>query len=346
MNILYYPAGKSSEGFESMYIWRNFHLTQPDAAQYWTVLENSRVNGQITALTVSTSEPAHRLYYGVSETGSFETGIFPKKLYRIDNVQTGDSTPDEITPPEFPDVIFSGIDDIAVNPLNGDQLLVACSGYNIPSLFYSDNGGATWTDVSGNLEENPDGTGNGPSVFAVAILPFENGEKLYLAGSSTGLYSTTELAGSGTVWMQESADKVGHTPVFDIDSRLSDKLVVVATHGNGIFAANITPASIPEQKDSASPENFVLKQNYPNPFNSQTRISYSVNHPANVTIFIFNNRGQRINSLVNEFKNAGSYSVSWNGHDLNSKPVPSGIYFYSLILDNKLSASKKMIMTK
>lgn len=113
------------------------------------------------------------------------------------------------------------------------------------SLFYSTNGGTNWSAVSGNLEQNPDGSGNGPSVRWGSILPLGS-SKVYFVGTSTGVYSTTTLSGSSTVWVQEGSSNIGSVVVPMIVTRPLDGLVIVATHANGVFRATMAvPLSAP-----------------------------------------------------------------------------------------------------
>ena len=77
------------------------------------------------------------------------------------------------------------------------------SNYEIPSIFESFNGGITYTDISGNLEENVDGSGNGPSIRWAEIIPKTSGN-LILVGTSVGLYSTETTNDENTVWTKES----------------------------------------------------------------------------------------------------------------------------------------------
>ena len=88
-----------------------------------------------------------------------------------------------------------------------------------------------------------------------------------------------------------------------------------------------------------------LKGNYPNPFNPETTIRYSVREASDVSIEIYNLKGQLVNRLVNEQKAAGEHSVVWKGTDMNNRPVASGVYFYKMNA-GKFSATKKMIMMK
>jgi FlgD Ig-like domain len=90
---------------------------------------------------------------------------------------------------------------------------------------------------------------------------------------------------------------------------------------------------------------FILKQNYPNPFNPSTSIEYELPKPGLVNVSIFNSNGQLIKKLVTEFKNKGYFKTNWDGKNSNGLKVSSGIYIYSVKVDN-LILSKKMILLK
>jgi len=217
-------------------IWRNSDLTgiplssNNTTSVNWTELTNSAVTGAtVSALGISTT-PANRLYYG-TDNG---------KVYRLDSADSGDPSPVDVWSDKFPTDAY--VSCIAVDPTDADRAMLAFSNYEVRSLFYTSDGGSSWTDVSGNLEEYADGSGSGPSIRWVVIHP---GEVMtaYFVGTSTGLYSTTSLNGTATAWMQEGASPIGNVVVDMIDNRLSDNLVVVATHGNGVFSSNVQPSS-------------------------------------------------------------------------------------------------------
>jgi flagellar hook assembly protein FlgD len=88
-----------------------------------------------------------------------------------------------------------------------------------------------------------------------------------------------------------------------------------------------------------------LGGNYPNPFNPTTKISYSVKEPGHVTLEIFNIKGEKIKTLIDSELPADRYTIEWNGTDIYSKPVSSGIYFYKMKCSN-YSSTKKMILLK
>jgi N-acetylneuraminic acid mutarotase len=86
----------------------------------------------------------------------------------------------------------------------------------------------------------------------------------------------------------------------------------------------INPASAVEEKYMPT-ETFALIQNYPNPFNPVTTISYQLPMSSDVSLAIYNVKGQLIETLVDVYQNAGTHSVQWEAKD-----VSSGIYLYKL----------------
>ena len=70
-------------------------------------------------------------------------------------------------------------------------------------------------------------------------------------------------------------------------------------------------------------------------------INYSLANDAQVKLTVFDTAGREVTSLVNQKQNKGYHKVKFNGDKLTS-----GIYFYRLIVDDKIVASKKMLMLK
>jgi hypothetical protein len=317
-------------------IWRNSDLTQIPAYDQnptsvnWTKLTNTQLSsGSVSALEVSIS-PANRLYYGTSE----------KKVYRLDNANTGNPTPTDITGASFPSGYVSCI---AVDPSNADNLLVVFSNYEVISLWYSSNGGSSWQNISGNLEQYSNGSGNGPSTRWAEILPLA-GETMYFVGTSTGLYSTNLLNGTSTVWSQEGPSTIGNVVVDMLDSRTTDDLLVAATHGTGVYSTNVS-TFIGDEENPAIVKNYFLGQNYPNPFNPTTTIEYKIPQAAEVSLTIYNIQGKEIVTLVRQHQGQGSYVVTWNGRDRLGRTVTSGAYFYRLNA-GKYSETRRMVLVK
>lgn len=85
--------------------------------------------------------------------------------------------------------------------------------------------------------------------------------------------------------------------------------------------------------------NFELYQNYPNPFNPVTFISYSIPNNSNVQLIIYNNLGQEVVTLVNNYQSAGKYTVAFDASNL-----PSGTYFYRLIANENTKVNKMILL--
>ncbi len=90
---------------------------------------------------------------------------------------------------------------------------------------------------------------------------------------------------------------------------------------------------------------LALLGNYPNPFNPETTIKFTLREKRKVSIDIFNTRGQKVTTLLDEVRNAGNQSVIWNGKDEYGHPVASGVYFYQMKA-GIFSQTKKMVLLK
>ncbi|MCB5251219.1 MAG: T9SS type A sorting domain-containing protein, partial [Candidatus Cloacimonetes bacterium] len=66
---------------------------------------------------------------------------------------------------------------------------------------------------------------------------------------------------------------------------------------------------------------------------------------GNVAIDIYNIKGQKVKTLVNDRQNAGAHTVVWNGQDERGKHVSSGIYFFNMKA-GKYTSTRKMILMK
>lgn len=102
------------------------------------------------------------------------------------------------------------------------------------------------------------------------------------------------------------------------------------------------------QVEKDMPTTFVLEQNSPNPFNPSTNIAYilptsTASH--SVRLEIFNTRGEKIRTLVDEVQSPGRHQVEWDGNDSAGQSVAGGIYIYRLKA-GQLIAVRKMALAK
>ena len=216
--------------------------TNPSAGEWLEFsMGAGRANDFVSALSASI-EPEGVLYFGTRNG----------KIFKVADVTSGES-PLEVTGANMP----SGtITSLSVDPNNADKVLATFGNYEVLSIWLTEDGGQNWVSVSGNLEENNDGSGNGPSVRYVEMLP--NGDNpIYFVGTSLGLYKTELLDGDNTIWTQESTDLIGSSVVSMIKSRPVEGQIVVGTHGNGVFQASYDVAFTPNINYSID---FALQQ--------------------------------------------------------------------------------------
>ena len=307
-NILYLAEG--------YHLWRNDSVKSiPYTENYdsiktgWFLYSDSVIypNRSISALGVSKNNPPHRVYYGTSKS----------VLYKIDNAHTGDPAHQRITT-----LTNAGnISCITVDPHDGDKVFVVFSNYKTYSLYYSENAGDSWTKVAGNLEENSDGTGDGPSIRWAEIMHV-NGKTLYLVGTSIGLFGTDLLDGTSTVWTQLGPNSIGNVVVDMIKTRESDGTIVIATHGNGVYSAKIKTVHDvlgTEEQRLISNSSFRV---YPNPVHNQLTIISQNNMKAS-SYSIFNLEGK----IVLTGKLVESQTI------INTSKLDKGYYF--ILLQNE-----------
>jgi hypothetical protein len=90
---------------------------------------------------------------------------------------------------------------------------------------------------------------------------------------------------------------------------------------------------------------FELFEAYPNPFNPTIHITFNLKKNTNVKIKIYSISGELISTIMDEFKRAGHYTITWNGKNANHQKVSSGIYFYT-IQSQKQLISKKIALIR
>ena len=124
-------------------------------------------------------------------------------------------------------------------------------------------------------------------------------------------------------------------------------------HIKAVYAGNVLSVAatsnlinIPTNDDDNPIKTYVTKlhNNFPNPFNPSTTISFDVEKEGVVSIMIYNIRGQKIKTLINESYTAGEFSVKWEGKDDWDREVTSGVYFYQMTIDDYKSIKRMVLM--
>jgi hypothetical protein len=123
---------------------------------------------------------------------------------------------------------------------------------------------------------------------------------------------------------------------------------------NGVSGQTVVPVILtvnPTGVNENLPAKTELTGNYPNPFNPITNIQFSLKDESQVSLMIYNVRGQKVKTLVQDEMQAGYHSVIWNGTDEVGKSVSSGVYFSKFDSDDnnnsgRYTSVKKVILLK
>ncbi|MBN2789188.1 MAG: Ig-like domain-containing protein [Candidatus Delongbacteria bacterium] len=87
-----------------------------------------------------------------------------------------------------------------------------------------------------------------------------------------------------------------------------------------------------------------LYQNYPNPFNPETTVSFDLADQSKVNISIFSYSGELVRTLVNDTRDAGNYTVTWNGKNNKGSLVAAGMYFVVMKTENYRKVIKAVMV--
>ncbi len=315
-------------------LWRNDNLLQiPGGSQEKTNVGWSKItDSELPAGIYTCLEKS-------SNSDDLYAGFFGEtpQVIKVENAsQPQTEEISKYTSPLFPEGGF--ISCIAVNPEDAEEILVIFSNYNVPSVFHSLDGGQSFTDISGNLEEGIDGTGYGPSIRWGEIIPTTDGTSYYL-GTSIGLVSTENLSGNSTTWYREAEETIGSSVIMMMDYRDIDGRLVVATHGNGVFEVYIGNHKTIESEIEIG-ESLEQINSYPNPFSDQVNINFSIPEDGEVKVDIYDKEGRLITNILWGPLYAGENFARWNGTNTSGVPVKSGLYFARIQFNDQVKTSK------
>ena len=185
------------------------------------------------------------------------------------------------------------------------------------------------------------------SVFARLDCPTYNDDSFWVKMDDGAFVMMNGLVTSGWEWKRFNDYTLTEgehifTIAYREDGAKLDKIAIsnspFAPSGIGDEAKNICDLTGVEDLNEL-PAAYTLEQNYPNPFNPATTIKYSIPRYSFVSLKVFDVLGNEVAELVDGMKQAGNYTVSFNG-----KRLSSGVYIYQLNVDNFLKARKFVLL--
>jgi hypothetical protein len=183
--------------------------------------------------------------------------------------------------------------------------------------------GLMWHDVFYNVSADGGATWNGATQLTSTV---DRDESFINLNAKLEMVSATEYRVRA---LYVADDEPGQCPFAGTCTQAE-----VVYHEFTVMTTDVreNTASVPDQ--------YSLGQNYPNPFNPVTKITYNVPVKAEVSLSVFNVLGEKVATLVDGTREAGSYTADFIATDL-----PSGVYYYSLTA-NEFTSSKKMMLVK
>lgn len=232
----------------------------------------------------------HHEGFTINSQGHIFSGSFLGNIYRS---TTNGETWEKISTLEIEGEGTVVIENIATSIT--DSLFVT----TLNGLWRSGDNGISWTHVKddhplqGDVTAMPDG-----SIFITGYNGDSPIQKSMDDGESWEYVDINNLEGSPKVLAK---DQQGY-------------LYIGTT--NGLYRSSSPLTSVNTQK--AGP---ILYQNYPNPFNEATTISFSLTHPTEIEMNVFDPFGKEVKTLIKDYMTAGNHTVQWDASDL-----PAGVY--------------------
>ncbi len=182
--------------------------------------------------------------------------------------------------------------------------------------------------------ENPDS--NKVKLISYGSAKHYDVELNYITENGVGRFGSFDIQLTGNT---------SHTFIPEWTTLSNTELQILVDIGNdGIIDDTLSlkneVTGIKDESSLLSPDGYNLAQNYPNPFNPVTTIQYSIPQRSNVTFKVYDILGKEVTTLVNEEKERGVYSITFDAANL-----ASGIYIYQ-IQAGTFSQVKKMILLR
>ncbi|MFQ5605053.1 MAG: carboxypeptidase regulatory-like domain-containing protein [bacterium] len=190
---------------------------------------------------------------------------------------------------------------------------------------------------------------NGRALQNATVYLFDENEKPVSFARSTadGRYELSNIP-PGTYRVK--ANQVGYKSKYhDRAESFSESTPMEIASGVvevNFVLAPATVTGIDNHNDAAIPETIEVYDNYPNPFNPETRISFGLPAEMRIEVRIYNLLGQEVRQLFDGALGAGEHALIWDGRNQSGETMPSGLYIYTLIANQKRVAVKKMTLLK
>ena len=233
------------------------------------------------------------------------------KIENANNVATATWT--DITGPEFLGSI-SAVDFGA----NEQEIMVTFHNYGVKSIWFTEDGGATWQNKEGNFPDLP--------IKAIMMNPLLNDE--VIIGTDLGVWRTSNFKNANPTWVQ-SQNGMQNVKVNNFDLRTVDNTILASTYGRGFFTGKFT--SVPLSVDDISVDDNLNV--FPNPSNGSIKIRTARDFGTS-TITVYDVNGRQV--FLKEVNLTGTIPLEMNN-------LQSGLYIMKIQGDNFAYSNKLII---
>ncbi|NRA92932.1 MAG: T9SS type A sorting domain-containing protein [Psychroserpens sp.] len=246
-------------------------------------------------------------------TATLVVGLKNGYLLKIENADVAPQWSD-IGGPNF----IGSVSDIEFGQ-DENEIFVTMHNYGVQSVWYTNNGGANWTSLEGNLPDIP--------VKCVLQNPLRPQE--IIIGTELGVWACPDITVANPNWVQ-SYNGMSDVTVLDLDLRAFDNTILATTHGRGMFTSQFTagPLSIVENQLETN-----LISVFPTISNGNINIA-TKNLTGDASIRVYDINGQKVFNTKIELSNTAL--------PINLQ-LNAGMYFVNITKDN-VSETKKIII--
>lgn len=251
------------------------------------------------------------------------------------------------TSPIVADVNNNGVKEIVLITANGNIYVMDMTGANLPGTPISLGTSVECTPVVARFDYGSDYAGIifGDSVGRLHSVRIDGTESpnfpIPLNGNLKVSAALADIDRDGDLDIV-IPDNGGY---YVLDIKRPYQSIEWACYTGSYSRAGNTYQVVPNEDLITDVYSTTLLGAYPNPFNPSTTLSFSLKDAGLVNLDIYNQKGQKVRTMINDTMPSGEHRIHWNGTDDSGRNVASGLYFYRM-KSGKYSATRKMILMK
>jgi hypothetical protein len=250
-----------------------------------------------------------------------------------------------------------GLDPLPEDPVPWEDWRIARADVDLEGTITAYDGALILQYVVGIIDELPV---RSRMISDEDIISFGNDDEFIYLSSKNDLFSLSYLITEVKGLTLREAEVIPQICLFSKNGNrlalasaqaLSGKIIRLPyeQHGDECsvtfdLECNGNYKTVSYQFPDSAPVVTSLNSVYPNPFNPELTISFSVGETHEVKLDIYNIRGQKVRSLVNETFRPDNYNIIWESDDNNGNKVSSGIYYIRLQVGNDIMNEKVILM--